>query len=68
MLHELVSEDKLSSNIPSAVSFTAEHCHFHKKDRRFSYCRIIISILVNFVTESRSDLTKACTTPATLFP
>lgn len=59
MLHELVSEDKLSSNIPSAVSFTAEHGHFHKKDRGFSNCRIIISILVNFVTESKSGLTKA---------
>lgn len=34
--------------LPAPVSFTAEHSHFHKKDRGFSYCRIIISILVNF--------------------
>jgi len=59
MLHELISEDNLSSSIPSATSFTAEHDHFQKKDRGFSYCRIIISILVNFVTESKSGLTKA---------
>lgn len=59
VLHELLSEDELSSNIPSAVSFTAEHGHSHKKDRTCSYCRIIISILVNFVTESKSGLTEA---------
>lgn len=59
MLHELLSEDKLSSNIPSAVSFTAEHGHFYKKDRGHRYCGIIISILVNFVTESESGLANA---------
>lgn len=65
MLHELVSEDLLPSNIPSAVSFTAEQGHFHKKDRGLSYCKIIISILVNFVTKTKSSLTKALTASTT---